>query len=76
MPSMGLSQSDIAHRIKISRNTISLLCQDKLRLSVENAVKLGLLLNVDTGTLMRMQNAYDLREVMHHSENFAWIKPI
>jgi addiction module HigA family antidote len=73
---VGLSQAEVAERIHVSRNTISLLLNAKLRLSVEIAVKLGKLLNADAATLLKMQIAHDLWEVDHSGDDFAWIEPV
>ena len=50
LPQVGISQAEIAVRIHVSRNTVSLLLNEKLRLGVEIAVKLGKLLNTDAAT--------------------------
>jgi len=76
LPEVKLSQAEVAERIQVSRNTISLLLNEKLRLSVEIAVKLGKLLNADAATLLRMQTEHDLWEVAHGDDDFAWIEPI
>ncbi len=75
LPGVSLSQLEIAKRIRTSRNTISLLFNAKLRLSVENAARLGKLLGADDATLIRMQNAYDMWEV-HHKDDLSWIDPV
>jgi addiction module HigA family antidote len=75
LPGVGLSQLQVAERIHVSRNTISLLFNAKLRLSVENAVRLGKLFGADAATLMRMQIAYDIWEV-NYKDDLAWIDPI
>jgi addiction module HigA family antidote len=73
---VGLSPAEVAERIHVSRNTVSLLLNAKLRLSVEIAVKLGKLLNADAATLLRMQAAHDIREVVHSGDDLTWIEPV
>src|ERR1700676_5508224 len=76
LPEIGLSQAEVAERIHVSRNTISLLFNGKLRLSVENAVKLEKLVGADAATLLRMQVAHDIWEESHSDDDFAWIEPV
>lgn len=76
LPEVSLSQAEVAERIHVSRNTVSLLLNAKLRLSVEIAVKLGKLLNADAATLLRMQVAHDIWEVAHSGDDLAWIEPV
>lgn len=75
LPGVGLSQLQVAERIRTSRNTISLLFNAKLRLSVENAARLGKLFGADDATLMRMQIAYDIWEV-NVKDDLSWIDPV
>jgi plasmid maintenance system antidote protein VapI len=45
-------------------------------LSSEIAARLGRLLGIDAGDLLRMQVAYDLWEIDHAKDDLSWIEPV
>jgi addiction module HigA family antidote len=76
LPGINLTQKEISKRIDVSRNTLSGILNEKLRLTPDVAARLGRLLTFDPATLLRMQVAYDLWEIEHSEDNLSWIKPI
>ena len=75
LPAIDLTQLEISRRIDISRNTLSGILNEKLRLTPEVAARLGRLLRFDPAVLLRMQIDYDLWGI-EHEEGLAWIKPL
>lgn len=76
LPAIELTQQEISERIDVSRNTISGILHEKMRLSPEVAAKLGRLLGIESGILLRMQVAYDLWQIEKSGEDLSWIEPI
>lgn len=74
-PHVQMNQAQIADRIAVSKNTISLLCKGELRLSVELAAKLGRLLDFDPMPLLQMQTRFDLWELAR-SDDVLKIEPV
>lgn len=63
LPSLGLTQTDCAHRLGVSRLTVSELLHEKRGVSPDMALRLGRLLGNDPGIWLRMQQAVDLWEL-------------
>ncbi len=76
LPAIDLTQQEISRRIEVSRNTISGILHERMRLSPEIAARLGRLLGIDAGVLLRMQVAYDLWEIDHAKDDLSWIEPV
>lgn len=74
-PALGLSQSEIAARIGISKNAISLLCKERLRVGVDVALKLQRLCGVDAQTLLQMQMRHDIWEASRN-DDLSTIEPV
>jgi addiction module HigA family antidote len=56
----GLSVTDAAKILRVSRPTLSSLLNTKANLSAEMALRFEKAFGVDMDTLMRMQNSYDI----------------
>lgn len=76
LPTIDLTQQEISVRIQVSRNTISGILHERMRLSPEIAARLGRLLSIDPGVLLRMQVAYDLWEIEQTGDELSWIEPV
>jgi addiction module HigA family antidote len=76
LPAVNLTQQEISQRIDVSRNTLSGVLHERLRLTADVAARLGHLLNFDPAVLLRMQVAHDLWEIEHTGKGLSWIKPI
>lgn len=77
---LGLSVTDAARALGVSRPALSALLHEHVRLSSEMAVRIEKAFGVSMATLLRMQNSYDIAqareqaadiEVAPYSEKFA-----
>ncbi|MDR6887896.1 MULTISPECIES: HigA family addiction module antitoxin [Variovorax] len=62
LPALGLSVTDAATQLKISRPALSRVLNEHAAISAEMAIRLAEWLGGDAGTWMRMQADYDLWE--------------
>ena len=76
LPALGLTQTEFAKRLHVSRLTVSELLHEKRALSAEMAVRLARLLNTSPESWLRMQEAVDLWEVAQRPERVTAIRPI
>ncbi len=76
LPALGMTQTEFAKRMAVSRLTVSELLLEKRGLSAEIALRVGKLLNTSPESWLRMQTALDLWEARQKPENLAKIKPI
>lgn len=60
LPELGMTQTTLAHRLGVSRLTVSELLHERRRVSPEMAVRLGRLLNTTPESWLAMQGAVDL----------------
>ena len=60
MAPLGLSVTDAAKTLRVSRPTLSNLLNARADLSGDMAIRFGKAFGVDMETLMRMQNSYDI----------------
>lgn len=63
LPSLGLTQTECAQRLGVSRLTVSELLHEKRGVSPDMALRLGRLLGNGPGVWLRMQQAVDLWEL-------------
>ena len=77
---LGLSVTDAARVLGVSRPALSALLHEHVRLSSEMAIRIEKAFGVSMATLLRMQNSYDIAqareqaadiEVAPYSEKFA-----
>ncbi len=59
---LGLSVTDAAGVLGVTRATLSTLLNERAHLSLEMALRLEKAFGVSMDTLMRMQNSYDIAE--------------
>ena len=76
LPALGMTQTEFARRLGVSRLTVSELLLEKRSLSPEIAVRIGRLLNTTPESWLRMRGALDLWRVNQHPEKLAAIQPI
>jgi addiction module HigA family antidote len=65
----NLSVTEAARILRVSRPTLSSLLNAKAGLSGEMAVRFDKAFGVDMGTLMRMQNSYDIAQTRSLAKN-------
>jgi addiction module HigA family antidote len=59
---LGLTVTDAAHALGITRPALSALLNERARLSPEMAQRIEKAFDVSMDTLMRMQNSYDIAQ--------------
>jgi antitoxin HigA-1 len=63
LPALGLTQTECAQRLGVSRLTVSELLHEKRAVSPDMALRLGRMLGNGPGVWLRMQQALDLWEL-------------
>ncbi|MGV3592381.1 MAG: HigA family addiction module antitoxin [Gammaproteobacteria bacterium] len=76
LPALGMSQTEFAQRLGVSRLTISELLLEKRALTAAMAARLGKLLGTSAESWMNMQTTLDLWEIAQQPESLAHIKAI
>lgn len=74
LPELGMTQTELARRLGVSRLTVSELLHERRRVSPEMAARLGRLLETSAESWLTMQNAVDLWEV--EQAEVADVEPI
>jgi antitoxin HigA-1 len=76
MPALGITQTDLADRLGVSRLTVSELLHGRRALSADMAIRLAKLLGVTPDGWLNMQQAVDLWELEQKSEKYRRIRPL
>jgi addiction module HigA family antidote len=76
LPALDMTQAEFAHRLGVSRLSVSDLLHEKRTMTPEMAARVAKLLNTTPESWLRMQEAVDLWEVGQKPEKLAGIKPI
>jgi len=76
LPALGITQTELAKRLMVSRVTVSEILLEKRALSPGMAVRIGRLTNTTPESWLAMQQAVDLWEVNQHPERYATITPV
>lgn len=63
LPALGMTQTEFAKRLAVSRPTVSELLHEKRGLSADLAIRLGKLTGTTPESWLRMQEALDLWEL-------------
>ena len=63
LPALGMTQTEFARRLAVSRLTVSELVHEKRGLSADLAIRLGKLTGTTPESWLRMQEAVDLWEL-------------
>jgi antitoxin HigA-1 len=76
LPALGITQTDLAKRLDVSRLTVSELLHERRAISPEMAARLAKLLHGTPHIWLRMQAARDLWQIQQHPERLASVQPI
>ena len=76
LPSLRMTQGELAKRLGVSRLSVSELLHGKRALSPDMAVRLGRLTNTTAESWLRMQNAVDLWELEQNPKRYRHIEPL
>ena len=76
LPALGMTQTEFAKRLAVSRLTISELLHEKRGLSADLAIRLGKLTGTTPESWLRMQTALDLWQARQHAGTLVKIKPL
>jgi antitoxin HigA-1 len=76
LPALGMTQTEFARRLGVSRVSVSELLLEKRALSPEMAARIAKLLHTTPESWLRMQTAVDLWELEQHPERLAGVSPI
>lgn len=77
LPALGLTQGELAHRLGVSRLTVSELLHEKRAVSPDMAMRLARLLNTTPESWLNMQQAVDLWELQRgRTRSYVRIKPV
>lgn len=77
LPALGITQTEFARRLGVSRLAVSELLHEKRALSPDMAIRLARLLDTTPESWLNMQQAVDLWELEQHSANeYACIERI
>lgn len=76
LPALGLTQTELAQRLGVSRLTVSELLHGKRALSADLAVRIARLTNTTPESWLRMQEALDLWELERDPQRYRHIQPV
>ena len=76
LPALGMTQTELAKRLLVSRLTVSELLHEKRGLSPDLAARIARLTRTSPESWLRMQEALDLWQVNQRPERLASIKPL
>ena len=76
LPALAMTQTEFAHRLGVSRLSVSDLLHEKRAMTPEMAARVARLLNTTPESWLRMQEAVDLWQVAQNPDKLASIKPI
>ena len=76
LPALGMTQTEFAQRLGVSRLSVSELLHERRALSSEMAARLAKLLHTTPDIWLRMQMARALWEFLQHPERLDSVQPI
>lgn len=76
LPALGMTQTELAKRLGVSRLSVSELLLAKRALSADMAVRVGKLTNTTPVSWLRMQEAVDLWELEQDTKRYRHIQPV
>lgn len=76
LPALGMSQTEFARRLGVSRLSVSELLLEKRAMSPDMAVRVGRLTNTTPDRWLAMQIALDLWELQRDPKRYRHIEPL
>lgn len=76
LPALGMSQTELAKCLGVSRLSVSELLLEKRALSADMAVRIAILTNTAPESWLRMQEALDLWELERDPKRYRHIEPV
>ena len=76
LPALGMTQTELARRLGVSRLSISELLLGKRALSADMAIRIGRFTNTTPESWLRMQEAVDLWELERDPKRYRHIEPL
>jgi addiction module HigA family antidote len=76
LPALGITQTELAQRLDVSRLSVTELLHERRALSPEMAARVAKLLRTTPESWLRMQQAVDLWEIEQHPERLAAVRPL
>jgi addiction module HigA family antidote len=76
LPTLRMSQGELAQRLGVSRVTVNTLLQERRDLSVELAARIAKLLDHSPESWLRMQEALDLWRLAQNPSHLADVTPL
>ncbi|HKW79624.1 MAG TPA: HigA family addiction module antitoxin [Casimicrobiaceae bacterium] len=76
LPALGMTQTELARRLGVSRLSVSELLHERRGLTTEMAARVAKLLRTTPESWLRMQAAVDLWELDRHPERLKTVKPL
>ena len=76
LPSLGLTQTEFAKLLGVSRLSVSEIVNEKRGLSPDMAIRIGKLTNTTPESWLRMQEALDLWVLQSDSKRYEHLKPL
>jgi antitoxin HigA-1 len=76
LPALGMTQTELARRLGVSRLSVSELLLEKRALSADMAVRVGKLTNTTPESWLRMQEAVELWELQRDPKRYRNIEPV
>ena len=65
LPSLGITQTDLADRLGVSRRTVSQILHEQRPLTVDMAIRLSHFLGTTPESWLNMQQALDIWDLQH-----------
>ena len=76
LPSLGLTQTEFAKLLGVSRLSVSEIVNEKRSLSPDMAIRIGRLTSTTPESWLRMQEALDLWVLQSDSKRYEHLKPL
>jgi addiction module HigA family antidote len=76
LPALGLSQTELAKRLGVSRLSVSEIVNEKRSLTPDMAIRIGRFTNTTPESWLRMQEALDLWVLESDARRYQHIEPM